>query len=101
MASKKYSKTSPYYTTDTYGNFLDVMSYRSIPALVDDVVYTIDTIYEYRPDLLAYDLYNDAKLWWVFAVRNPNVLKNPLLDFRSGIAIQIPKKTTIMSALGL
>ena len=99
MAS--YSKTSPYYLTDKYGNFLDVLSYRSIPALPDDVTYVIDAVYEHRPDLLAFDLYQDAGLWWVFAVRNPNVIKNPLGDFRSGIAIQIPKKATIVSALGL
>jgi hypothetical protein len=96
-----YSKTSPYANTKMFGNFLDIMNYRSIPAKPDDVVYTIDRVYKYRPDLLAYDLYGDAALWWVFAVRNPNTLKNPMGDFLPGVTIAIPKKSTIAEAIGL
>jgi len=101
MATVNYSKSSPYADTKKFGNFLDIMSYRSIPARPDDVMYTIDRVYKYRPDLLAYDLYGDAALWWVFAVRNPNTLKNPLGDFLPGVSIAIPKQSTIKTALGL
>ena len=82
-------------------NFLDVLKPRSFPARQDDVKYTIDRVYKHRPDLLAYDLYGDANLWWVFATRNPNVLKNPILDFIPGVSISIPKKETLVTALGL
>ena len=27
--------------------------------------------HENKPDLLAYELYGNAKLWWVFALFNP------------------------------
>ena len=101
MATANYSKSSPYFNTTNYGNFKDVLSFRPIPAKMDDVQYTIDRVYKYRPDLLAYDLYGDAALWWVFAVRNPNTLKNPLGDFLPGVVINIPKKSTITAALGL
>lgn len=101
MAQVEYSKASPYYSSERFGNFLDVMKKRQIPALPDDVSYTIDRVYRFRPDLLAYDLYGDAALWWVFAVRNPNTLKDPLGDFKQGITISIPKKETLVSALGL
>lgn len=96
-----YSKTSPYFETGQFGSFLDVLNYRSIPQQFDDIEYVIDTVYEYRPDLLAYDLYGSSSLWWVFAVRNPNILKDPLFDFAAGQIIRIPKKETLVSALGL
>jgi hypothetical protein len=96
-----FSKTSPYYQTGTYSQFLDVMVNRSIPALVTDISFKITKSYEYRPDMLAYDLYKDASLWWVFAQRNPNVIKDPVFDFKPGVTIKIPKKVTIDKALGL
>jgi hypothetical protein len=69
--------------------------------LDDDVLYEIDKVYEHRPDVLAYDLYGDTSLWWVFSQRNPNVLKDPVFDFRAGTVIYIPKKTTIQQDLGV
>ena len=96
-----YSKSSPYQTTSYYGNFLDVLEYRSISARGDDTLYTIDKVYQNRPDLLAYDLYGDAALWWVFVVRNPNVLRDPIFDFVPGVTIYVPKKATIQHDLGL
>ena len=101
MASATYSKTSPYYETSTFGNFLDVLSYRAIPAKSTDTFYEIDSVYNRRPDLLASDLYGDSNLWWVFIVRNPNVLKDPIFDFTAGTRIYIPQKETISAALGI
>jgi hypothetical protein len=37
----------------------------------------------------------------VFAVRNPNVLKDPVFDFVPGATIRIPKKETLAEALGV
>jgi alpha-L-fucosidase len=74
---------------------------RPITTNVDDVLYSIDKVYEYRPDMLAYDLYGESSLWWVFAQRNPNVLKDPLFDFRAGVQIYIPKKATLQADLGV
>jgi hypothetical protein len=34
-------------------------------------------------------------------VRNPNVIQDPIFDFTTGTVIYIPKKTTIINALGL
>ena len=99
MAS--YKKTSAYYSSDTFGNFLDVMIDRPITALQSDTYYTIDKVYEYRPDLLAYDLYGDAALWWVFAQRNPNTINDPIFDFKAGRKIYIPSKEQLTSDLGI
>ena len=96
-----YSKTSPYAETQTWGPFLDVWASKTIPADVTDAVYQIDTVYNLRPDMLAYDLYQDTNLWWVFAVRNPDVLIDPLLNFVAPTIIMIPTKAVVIQALGL
>ena len=58
-----YPATSPYNTTDIVDTkYLDVLNYRPIPKKPSDVYYTIPAVYQYRPDLLAYDLYNDPRL---------------------------------------
>jgi hypothetical protein len=96
-----YGPSSPYAKTEMYGKFLDIMTYRGFPSQPDDVVYTIDRMYNHRPDLLAFDIYGDPGLWWVFLVRNPNVMTDPIGDFVAGVSIRIPKKSTLTAALGL
>jgi len=102
MLNSMYPATSPYYNTDLVNNqFLDIMSNRPIPMDPSDVYWEITSVYEYRPDLLAYDLYSNSMLWWVFAMRNPNMLKDPYFDFVSGVNIYLPKLSAINQALGL
>ena len=95
-----YSATSPYYTTGYSQYYLDVMVNRPIPKESDDLLMKINTVYEYRPDLLAYDLYETPTLWWVFYQRNPNTLTAPPLDFKAGVEIYLPKITTLRTVLG-
>lgn len=97
-----YPQTSPYYDTTIYKNqFLDIMVNRPIPKNPLDQYWEITQTYNLRPDLLAYDLYNDSRLWWVFAQRNPNTLKDPLFDFTAGVKIYIPQLTTLEQVLGI
>jgi len=98
--SATYSKTSPYIGTPLWGDFLDVWTGKSIMTDVTDAVYQIDSAYNLRPDLLAHDLYQDSGLWWVFIVRNPDILKDPLLSFRTGVTIYVPTKNTINRSIG-
>jgi hypothetical protein len=42
-----------------------------------------------------------VELWWVFSMRNPNIIQDPIFDLTSGIAIYLPKIGTIKSALGI
>lgn len=96
-----YSKTSPYFSTNVTGSYLDLLSLRDIPSQSDDILFTVTQQYANRPDLLAYDLYSDATLWWVFAVRNKSVIKDPVFDMIPGQRIYLPKLSTINSVLGL
>jgi len=103
MPNNIYPSTSPYYNTSVINSqYLDVLDYRPIPKDQSDVYFMITEVYQYRPDLLAYDLYNDSRLWWVFAERNPNKLGyDPYFDFKSGVEIYIPKMSTLQQALGI
>lgn len=103
MASNNlYGASSPYQSTGIVNDsFLDIMVNRPIPMLQSDVYWTITLVYQYRPDLLAYDLYQDSRLWWVFAQRNPNTLSDPYFDFVAGTNIYIPKLDTLKKYLGV
>ena len=96
----QYSKKSAYGLTRLSDHYLGLMINRPIPKLDSDVEFIITQTYNMRPDLLAYDLYEDSELWWVFAQRNPNTLKNPLLDFSTGKKIYIPTINTLRDVLG-
>jgi hypothetical protein len=95
-----YNATSPYYATQYSQFFLDTMVNRAIPAQSDDLPFNINQTYQYRPDLLAFDLYDNAGLWWVFYQRNPNTLTKPPLDFKMNTVIYVPKISTLRSVLG-
>jgi len=96
-----YGVTSPYYSTVQTPGYLDVINFRDIPATSTDIVYALDKKYEHRPELLAYDLYGNVDLWWVFAVRNKSIIQDPVFDMVAGLKIYIPSQSGLQSALGI
>ena len=76
------------------------MTNRPVPLNPLDQYWEITQTYSLRPDLLAYDLYDDSNLWWVFAQRNPNTIKDPLFDFVTGTKIYLPQLPVLKTALG-
>jgi len=99
MAS--YKDNSPYAKTKQKGFHLGFFKIRPVPAETDDVLYTIEPQYTHRPDLLAYDLYDDPKLWWVFAQRNMDIIKDPIYDMLPGTQIYLPQGSKLKSMLGV
>lgn len=96
-----YDSNSPWFNTPTSKTgYLDFFRIRPVPAESDDIVYTIEPQYAYRPDLLAYDLYGSIKLWWVFAQRNMDVIKDPVYDMTPGTQIYLPKGDRLIQVLG-
>jgi hypothetical protein len=96
-----YKGNSPWADTPIENNYLSTLRIRPVSAEADDFLYTIEPQYTYRPDLLAYDLYKDSKLWWVFIQRNMDVLTDPIYDFIPGTKIYIPKGDSLKQILGL
>ena len=97
----KYSKASPWANTQQNNFYLELLDIRPVPSEADDVRYVIENQYRHRPDLLAYDVYGNAKLWWVFVQRNMSVIKDPIYDFEPGVVIYLPKKTNLSKFLGV
>jgi hypothetical protein len=99
MAS--YTKSSPWATTQENNLYLELLEIRPVPSEPDDFRYVIENQYKHRPDLLAYDLYGNPKLWWVFVQRNMSVIKDPIYDFEPGTVIYLPKKSNLENYLGV
>lgn len=95
-----YNKLSPYVNTNIVNGYLGIINFIDIPVEIDDIQFTITSLYMHRPDLLAYDLYGDSQLWWVFAVRNKDVIRDPVYDFIPGQVIYLPKLESIKQAIG-
>lgn len=96
-----YGSASPWATTRQNSLYLELLDIRPVPAENDDYRYVIENQYRHRPDLLAYDLYGEAKLWWVFMQRNMNIIKDPIYDFVPGTVIYLPKKSNLEKFLGV
>lgn len=102
MAKPKYKATSVYANTKiNNANYLDFFKPKSVPVARNDVRFEITTVYTYRPDLLAHDLYGTRELWWVFAQRNPEILKDPIFDFVPGTIILLPQAELMREMMGL
>ncbi len=96
-----YTKKSPYYNTPQNNLYLELLKIRPVPSETSDFQYTIQSQYRHRPDLLAYDVYGDSKLWWVIVQRNLDVIKDPIYDFEPGTIIYLPKKSNLQKFLGV
>lgn len=98
MTQVKYNRTSPYYSSKQVTQYVPYLNwwdgYYVLPNAKDTLI-SIDGQYNRRPDLLSYAYYQTPQLWWVFALRNPDVIKDPVWDFVTGKAIYVPAKETL------
>lgn len=79
--------------------FLGMNTLPTITKTVKDEVYIIGHGYDERPDLLAHQLYGNTRLWWVFAIRNPDVLEDPIRDFKAGTEIILPSEESVQNLI--
>jgi len=97
----QYKTNSPYSKTPLFdNNFLDILEYKPLPAKADDIYKQITATYHRRPDLMSYDLYGTVDFWYVFMMRNRDLILDPVWDFTEDKFIYIPKIDTILAALG-
>lgn len=83
-------ETSQYLLTPIKNWYLDLWVPRVVSKNDYDKILVIPAAYDQRPDLLSQDEYGTPKLWWVFSVRNPDLIIDPINDFRSGLEIFVP-----------
>jgi hypothetical protein len=79
--------------------FLGMNTLPKIPKNLEDETYVIGHGFDERPDLLAHVKYGNSRLWWVFSLRNPDLLKDPIRDFKPGLEIIIPAKSSVENYL--
>lgn len=90
-----HKPTSRYVNTDITDFYLDIWDSIEIPASASDIEIELGSQYHERPDKLAYDTYGTSRLWWVFAVRNKDILFDPIYDFKAGVRIFVPSQNRI------
>ncbi len=98
-----YNKSSPYFNTSQKNDlvrYLDFMEYRDIAADDNDQELIVSTKFHQRPDLLSNDLYGTPDLWWIFVVRNPDQMVDPIYDLVSGLELYVPTKQRALSLIG-
>lgn len=100
MSKINYSKNSPYYLTPQTSWYRSNFVFRDIKKDGSDYVVILESKYQNRPDLLSYDYYGTTDLWWVFAIVNPDIIKDPLKDMKTGIQINIPRFDRLSRLLG-
>lgn len=82
--------TSQYLLTPIKNWYLSHWIPRTIPKNDYDKILIIPPNFDRRPDLLSQQEYGTPALWWVFAMRNPDLMNDPIEDFVSGLEIFIP-----------
>lgn len=100
MARISYPTTSPYSATGQNNWHIGRYAHRTVPSHSSDSIYTIETKFNLRPDLLAYDLYGNPSYWWVFLIRNPDLIRDPIWDFTAGKTIIVPSHNHLKASLG-
>lgn len=82
--------TSQYKLTPIKNWYLDRLVERKVPKSDFDKLLIIPPEFDQRPDLLSNAEYGTPALWWVFCVRNPDLIIDPIEDFVAGLEIFIP-----------
>lgn len=94
----KYKNTSNYRNTKQVDDYLDLYEPPLNLESIELTTIKVSSKYHNRPDLLAYDLYREPSLWWVFVLFNRDKIVDPLFDIVSGMEISVPKN---ISTLGI
>lgn len=94
-----YNRYSPYKNTNQSW-YLDIYDPIKIPSSTTDEDYVIPQKYHQRPWMLAKEKYNNERLYFVFAILNMNIIKDPLYDFKAGTTIKIPTNERVQKILG-
>jgi hypothetical protein len=100
MTVEKYPASSPYASSNQQSWRIGRYAHRDIPPASDDLVVVVETRHRFRPDLLSHDLYGSPAYWWVFAVRNPELRRDPVWALVPGLVISAPSRDYLSRVVG-
>ena len=90
-----YLNTSLYGLTPQIANIVNYLDFWVPPTIlssINDTLLLLPPKYHLKPDLLSFDTYGTTGYWWVFMMRNPDIIQDPIWDFVNGIQIYLPIK---------
>ena len=64
------------------------LKYPDIPFSSNDI-YVLTTVGD-RLDSIAYQFFNDSRLWWIIATANPQTIRRDSLYLKPNLEIRIP-----------
>ena len=62
-----------------------------------DYYFTIPEKYNQKPGNMAYELYGDARLYWIFTYFNQDQIEDPIFGVRAGLTIRVPDKQRLLN----
>ena len=83
--------------TDVYKNRLGWWDGYTITSSTDDITIVLESKYNQRPDILAFDMYGKASLMWLVLQYNSIVDINE--EFVTGTQIVLPTRTRVFSSI--
>jgi hypothetical protein len=99
MAVINYPANSPYATTPQIYWRMGRYEHRPILPQHNDTFITVEPKYHNRPDRLSHDLYGTPNLWWVFMLRNMDLIRDPIWDLKAGMRIAVPSTDSLKKVL--
>ena len=54
---------------------------------------------EHRIDLFSYQQYGSSRYWWLIALANADLIKDPIWDFTAGLTVLVPKDSALLEKL--
>ena len=95
-----YPGSSPYSATPQTSWYLERFAVKAVPPDAGDQLFVLLSRHNFRPDTLSYDLYATMAYWWVFAMRNPRLRRDPIRSFTTGLTIIVPSASYVRQVAG-
>ena len=54
---------------------------------------------EHRIDLFSYQQYGSSRYWWLIALANADIIKDPIWDFTAGLTVIVPRDSVLLEKL--
>lgn len=99
MSKVTYSSLSQYSNTQQTTWYLDVYTDLGFGPDSSDQQIVLDSRFKNRPDKLAYELYGQSSLWYLFYLVNNNI-SDPIFDMVPGNKIYVPLPQRVADFFG-
>ena len=95
----RYDQRSFLKNTEFKNFYLGVSNLPKVSLANGDIV-QVPPECENRIDLFSYQQYGSSRLWWVIALANADIVRDPTWDFKSGMMVFVPRDVNLTSSLG-